>query len=104
MNNFDIQSVVRRYGANLGDVLDIAVDCRMTCICIENGGIPGSPTSRFEEGRFEGLLEALAHAYASRMKLVPKELGRFKFELRQHINREAMFKRDRIAEEQGLAS
>ena len=38
------------------------------------------------------------------MKLDPKFLGRFKQELRQHINREAMRKRDRIAEEQGLAS
>ena len=36
--DFDMASVTRRYSANLREVLDIAVDCRMTLDGIQRGG------------------------------------------------------------------
>lgn len=95
--DFDIKSIVRRYHANLGEAYDLAVDCRMTLIGIECGGKPLSPTSRYEAGRFDGLLEGLASVLASRMRLDPKALPRFKGELRRHINKEAIRKRGELA-------
>ena len=95
MADFDYKALLRRYGANLGEAYELAVDCRLTCMELEKEMRAHNSAMRFEDGRFNGLLEALASVLASRMKLEPRTLPRFKHGLRQHILRDAINRRDR---------
>lgn len=93
MADFDCKALISRYGANLGDVYELAVKCRVQYMELEKDHPPYNSSMRFEDGRFKGLLEALAHVLASRMKLEESAMPRLKRVLRQQILREAVNRR-----------